>query len=344
MLPRLTICIPTFNRPYSIQRCLKSIETSLREFDFPVNICISDNSENDETLLVLMEFAESLKINYKKNSRNLGYAANFKSVVNMAATDYVWLIGDDDILLPNSFENIFNMFRDFPNLDFYYVNAYNLDASFFKNEWNFHKLPENMSKYSQSKPSRVLEFRELIDYKISSDFLGGMFLSIFKKKIWVSREYKVKDKDSISNKVFESLDDTFPHSKIFANSFMLSKAYFSELPMIVSVSGEREWAKHYPIIRTFRLFDLLIEYRKNGLSFSQYWRNVNYVVRYFMYDSIHYLRYRKRFYSDVNFWLYLRMAIITPNFYLSILRVIVGGFKRIMNLSKFYVRLFRNEN
>ncbi|MEN9325938.1 MAG: hypothetical protein RI943_349 [Bacteroidota bacterium] len=347
MHKKLAICIPTFNRPRSMERCLRSIEVALDKFTFPIEICISDNSENSDTEKIALAFQEKMKIKYKKNYRNLGYAGNFKSAVNMAESEYVWLIGDDDVLTPNTFDLVSKMFRSFADLDFYYVNAYHLESKNIikiNDEFDFISSKKFMKEHSKSRPSRTMKFKELIDYKMSSDFLAGMFLSIFRKNLWLQSQDLVLNKNLNSNIYFDSLDDTFPHAKIFANTFMSSDTFYSEVPMIIAVSGEREWSKYFPLIRTFRMLDLMKEYRNNGLEFRVYWKNINHIAKYFAYDSLYYWGNKTGNYPKIELATYAKSVILCPNFYLSFPRLVFGKISSMLKLRDFYVKFLNYEH
>ena len=55
-----------------------------------------------------------------------------------------------------------------------------------------------------------LRFNELINPNISFDFLGGIFLSVFRKKNW-DENTSVLDKNAIQdNRIFSHFDNTFP--------------------------------------------------------------------------------------------------------------------------------------
>ena len=45
----LSICIPTYNRPVSLNNCLNSIKLAKENFKtFDFEVCISDNSDNEK--------------------------------------------------------------------------------------------------------------------------------------------------------------------------------------------------------------------------------------------------------------------------------------------------------
>ena len=75
----------------------------------------------------------------------------------MAKSEFVWAIGDDDLLLPNSFKKINKIFLIDKKLDFFFINSFNLNLEYLK---NYHKpfdtknLPKNMKKFSHKEGSR----------------------------------------------------------------------------------------------------------------------------------------------------------------------------------------------
>jgi hypothetical protein len=173
-----------------------------------------------------------------------------------------------------------------------------------------------------------LKFDELVNYRVSFDFLGGMYLSIFDRRYWIENQNAASDK-KFPGIQFEDLDDTFPHAKIFANAFMGKQAYFSNKPVVVTISGKREWSDFYPLVRTFRLLDLLEEYRKNGLGFWIYFKNKNATFKYFGFDLMYCLAKRDTRWPGLKIATYIRSGILCPNLYISLLRLIAGKLRRI---------------
>jgi glycosyltransferase involved in cell wall biosynthesis len=328
---RLSICIPTYERPLSLENCLSSLEVANSNFQLNFEICISDNSENMYSEEIVSKFKNSLPITYKRNSTNLGYAGNFKNCVNMASGEFVWLIGDDDIIVPDSFKKLHNLFQAHPDVSFFCINTFMLNSDFlenFEHPFNSNFLPKELARFSNYEFEEEMTFSKLINHRIFFDFLGGMYLSIFRKCFWDANQSVLKLKE-YPNKKFEDLDDTFPHAKVFANAFMGQDAYYSNNPVIVAVSGKREWSSYYPLVRTFRLLDLLEEYRYNGLPFRLYIRNKNATYKYFTFDLVYYFAKRDQTWPILDIFTYIRNGFVCPNMYISLLRFILGKLKRI---------------
>lgn len=327
----ISICIPTFNRPKQLERCLESIKIADYFYTFAPQICILDSSNDDKTREISLRYSQILNIEYQKNAYNMGYAGNFKKCVAMASSRMAWLIGDDDLLVVDCFQRLDQLLSLQPNIKFFYCNAFQLDNIYFERfpkPFDTMSLPSSMKKYTNYSASKLLLFKELIDHKVSFDFLAGMFLSIFDREMWESGQSCVNEESSKSPIKFIDLDSTFPHSKIFANTFMNTQAYLIHDPLIVATSGEREWSHLYPMIRTFRLMDLLLEYKRNGLPYSQYLKNLNATVKHFAYDAIYYLQNRHNNFPKIDLKFYVLKALICPNFYLSFVRKLLSLLKR----------------
>lgn len=341
MEPKLSICIPTYNRPSQLENLLRSIEIAKENHSFPFEVCISDSSPDDRSQIIANSYANSFKIKFTKNRKAFGYAGNFRNCVNLATGEFVWLVGDDDLLLVKAFERIEKLFSDNPDVSFFCINANMLDFGYlasFPQPFSTMDLPKDMTVFSSSRFEGRLPFDELIDYKKFFDFLGGMYLSIFERSIWNDKQHVVSYKKLPLVK-FEDLDDTFPHSKIFANAFMGKAAYFSNNPVVVTVSGNREWSEFYPLVRTFRLLDLLEEYRKNGLNKWLYSKNKNATYKYFFYDLLYYLRKKDSTWPTFSISKYIVNGLMCPNLYFSLLRFIVG---KIVRAIKWPMRLFHS--
>lgn len=338
---KLSICIPTYNRARNLRNCLHSIEVINLAFRELVEICVSNNGSSDETDEIIKEAQLKMPINYNRNQSNIGIARNFVKVVNMASGEFVWLIGDDDLLLPNTFEKILMLIDEYQKVDYFFVNSYHLTTEFvFNFPQPFHtiNLPKKMDHFSNYKKSREMPFLALIDPDKSFDFLGGMYLAVFRRSKWLEK-VSVLNQDAINDtRIFSHFDNTFPHVKIFANAFADSSAYFNAEPLSVCLTGAREWSKFYPLIHSVRLVEALEEYRKNGLSYWQYWRCRNFALNNFISDLGSMILRRNSGLKYVNLHTIIFKNLIYPNTYLSLIYFIIRKISISIKLvsSKFY--------
>lgn len=96
--PLLTIAIPTYNRAVYLRQSLEALLPQLGGHP-EVELLISDNASPDSTLCVIQAFRErGLCLIHKRNEVNIGADANFLQCYELARGEYVWIVGDDDII------------------------------------------------------------------------------------------------------------------------------------------------------------------------------------------------------------------------------------------------------
>ncbi len=319
---KLSICVPTFNRCQHLVNCLNSITANTNFQKKDIQICVSDNCSTDATEAVVQSAQEITDIVYRKNENNIGLARNFLEVVNMADGEYVWLIGDDDLLLPTALEELIKIINKNSEVDLFYINEFNLTAEYvlsFPQPFDTTNLPSDMSRKSTWRQDGKMDFFDLISPKISGDFLNGISLSVFRRKKWVENA-SVLDSDALNDeRVFSSFDSTYPHIKIFAKAFSNSIVYFHSEPLSICLHGAREWAPMYSYVRSVRLVNAVEEYHKNGLPYIDYIRYKNRALRAFIPDMIYMFIYRKESgYEYIRPLQLLLSNCLYPEFYLSL--------------------------
>ena len=318
-LIKLSICIPTYNRSNSLINTLQSIVSSRGHNQ--IQVCVSDNGSDDQTKEVVSKYKDKLNIKYHRFSNNIGRVKNYLKVIHMADGVFTWLIGDDDLLMPDSINKILNLIKMNSRVDFFYINSFNLAAEYvfsYKQPFNIKNIPNKMSRFSNFKSEGELLFFDLINPKVSFDFVGAMFLVVFRKELWIKNENAL-DIEAVESKMdFSHYDNTFPHVKIFSVAFCKSYAYFYPKPLTINLSGIREWSPMSPLINIVRLVESLDEYKKNGLPIYQYIKCKNFAFRTFIPDFLRLiLRRSVSGYYYINPWRLLAKALLYPNTYLS---------------------------
>ncbi|MDA2928583.1 glycosyltransferase [Acidobacteria bacterium AH-259-O06] len=329
---KISICIPTYNRAAPLRNCLQSIILNRARSRADFEVCVSDNCSTDETGQVVRRAQADIAIKYHKNPRNLGIPRNFINAVEMADGEFVWLIGDDDLLLPCALERLSELINQYPDVDYFYVNSFHLTTQYvftFPQPFDTSNLPENMEPFSSWPYSGEMKFMDLIDPRISFDFLGGMYLSVFRRPNWIENAHVIDKSALADGRVLSSFDNTFPHVKIFAKAFANSRAFFCATPLSVCLSGAREWAPMYPFVKSVRLVEALDEYRKNGLPYIKYLKCKNYALNTFLPDLAYMIINREN--SGFAYIKPTRLMsnLLYPNFYFSVIYYLIRKLKAI---------------
>jgi glycosyltransferase involved in cell wall biosynthesis len=263
-----------------------------------------------------------MQVKYHRNTENIGIPGNFLNVVRMAEGEFAWLLGDDDLVLPDGIERICRLIEEHPAVDFFYVNSFHLNTEYvlsYPQPFSTDNLPTDMDPFSKWEKDGEIQFLDLVDPKISFDFLGGMFLAVFRREKWREAAGVLDPVAIADRRTFSAFDNTFPHVKIFAHAFAKSKAYFNAAPPSVCLTGAREWAPMYPMVRSVRLIEALQEYRRNGLPFRQYVRCKNFALRAFIPDIVYTFIHKKiSGYAYINPARLVIQNCLYPGLYLSI--------------------------
>jgi glycosyltransferase involved in cell wall biosynthesis len=97
----LTIYIPTFQRP-ELADCLASILPQLTD---GVRLIVSDNDPEQSA----RKYCQDARVLYSNNFQNVGADGNCLRSITSTLDDYLWVFGDDDIMLPNAIKTTLQM-------------------------------------------------------------------------------------------------------------------------------------------------------------------------------------------------------------------------------------------
>ncbi len=119
--PKLTVCIPTFNRAALLREGLEALASQGGAGLFAdVEILVSDNASEDNTAEIvqaIQEHCPALKLQYIRHPENIGMDRNLYGVVERAKGEFVLVVSDDDILLPGALAKLLALIAAHPDLD-----------------------------------------------------------------------------------------------------------------------------------------------------------------------------------------------------------------------------------
>jgi len=335
----LSICIPTFNRNNSLKNCLNLILISdkfLKDFDYEV--CVSDNCSEEDVTSTVLEFKNKLNIVVNINSENLGFSRNAIKCISMARGKFVWMIGDDDLILPNALNKIKFLIINNSNVDFFFLNSCYLDSNFLKKfshpfDTNILNI-QNMDSICKLKKDKKTNFWGVIDPNVSWEFLIGIFLSLFNKNKYLENIGVLNQNDLEDKRPWSNFDNTCAHAKILSSTFKDSDAYICTEPLSVNLIGLREWAPLYEFIEIVRIPELLDYYKSLGLNKWKFYYCKNYALRnFFNYFLKILIRGEVSGRKYVNLKKHFFYNFFYPNVWFSLIYFII---RKIFNLKKNY--------
>jgi len=171
---KVTVCIPTYNRAELIGATLNSVVKQ----DFKkINILVIDNNSSDETEKVVKSFNDK-RIQYFKNKKNLGFPGNLQRCFDLAKTEYLIFLADDDIFLQGAVIKLVEVMDKNPNC----IIGKSADYRFFNDKM----IPDIIDK--QSNKTIILErgdraISKSLDYSLGA--FSGLIIRKEGKKIKV---------------------------------------------------------------------------------------------------------------------------------------------------------------
>jgi abequosyltransferase len=116
--PLFSICIPAYNRAHLLPALLDSI--AAQEFDdYEVVVAEDASRERPEIRAVAERYGRGAlaeRLRYVENATNLGYDANFRSMLRHARGEYCFIMGNDDLLCAGALATAADAVRRHPGV------------------------------------------------------------------------------------------------------------------------------------------------------------------------------------------------------------------------------------
>jgi glycosyltransferase involved in cell wall biosynthesis len=148
MNPILSICIPTFNRAVQLDNLLNNIYEIKKSQNNTIEICISNNCSTDNTSEIIKKWTQKLKIKTTTQATNIGGNKNIIEVTRLATGKWILLVGDDDELIIEAFEQLLSFLTIVDAKDWILVGV---------NSGN-----SNLLGYLKSGKYEAIEFRKVV--------------------------------------------------------------------------------------------------------------------------------------------------------------------------------------
>lgn len=167
--PVVTIGMPVYNGARYLEEALRSI---LSQTYVDLELLISDNASTDATEAICRDYAaRDRRIQYFRNSRNLGAAANYNRVIHLARGRYFRHAAHDDILAPTNIERCVEVLDAQPDVALAYPRMVMIDADGKAIETREHSL-----ELGEARPSaRFAKYAHLCDEGSMCDPVFGLF-------------------------------------------------------------------------------------------------------------------------------------------------------------------------
>ena len=187
----LTIAIPTHNGAMYIQETISSVWNQLSD-NLDVEILVLDNASSDQTSEILSEMVNSgVRLTALRNGAVLGPNENFRLAVEMSKGEYVWLLADDDVIIPGGVELMLNTIVE--------TRPNSVVAEFTSVDENLRALSPGEEEHShpteEQTPTHEFLYGEDAFRKIGFQLIGLLSANCFRRDLFLkeSRDLEIPD-------------------------------------------------------------------------------------------------------------------------------------------------------
>lgn len=99
--PSLTVAIPTYKRASYLREAVESARNQKTQVSYEIIVVDNNPDRNDETENLMSEYRNIAGISYYKNSQNIGMTGNWNRLYELATTDWIVMLHDDDMIYPD---------------------------------------------------------------------------------------------------------------------------------------------------------------------------------------------------------------------------------------------------
>ncbi|MER3589680.1 MAG: glycosyl transferase family 2, partial [Mastigocladus sp. ERB_26_1] len=142
-MPKISICIPTFNR---VKLLPFAIDSVLQQTYQDLELIICDDGSRDGTPKLISQYTDS-RIRYIRHSQNIGKSNNMRSGFEAATGEYFIKFDDDDRLTPDFLGRTASILDQDPSIDFVGTDHWIIDIDNIRDEV---KTQENSRRWGRA--------------------------------------------------------------------------------------------------------------------------------------------------------------------------------------------------
>lgn len=238
----LSIAIPTYNRKDFLIENLRQIVGIIGKNKDRISLVISDNASTDGTDSAIQELLNSVdfEVEFYRHPNNIGSNSNFDFIISKCASKYVYLMGDDDVLFPNSINTMLEYISKYPSVSFFHFNYFLGNSAMNAFKLQYPNLKSGVKDVCYGTGKELIE--EFFD--------GPSFMSsvLFKRDVW-----RIND-------VHKKKYDGYRWLACLYFNILSSPCVFSPVPIVAQRTGIGGYSKnwtYFSIVEMSEIFEEL---------------------------------------------------------------------------------------
>ena len=237
--PRLSVCISTYNRAEWLAASLKNWARLYPQPLADVELLVCDNTSTDHTPDVVRPYLDRSDFSYHRNPQNVGMLGNLRETAHRAKGQYVWILGDDDLLLPGAVERVLKAITAHPGIALVYLNYA------FTREEDARKIKDFDAFFAQAQPIVSPEGDKYGPIRSicarNENFFTAIYTLVFR------RDHAMKAYSQDTNgRPFSSMPTCIPTTTYVLGNMMEEPGLWIGTPQVV-VNLNVSWVKYAPL-------------------------------------------------------------------------------------------------
>jgi FkbM family methyltransferase len=237
--PRLSVCISTYNRAEWLTTALRNLE---RLYPAPipgVEFVVCDNASTDHTPEVVRPYLTRPDVVYRRNPENVGMLGNLRETSRATSGDYIWILGDDDLVLPGAVERVLDAIETHPDASLVYLNYAFTRIDDARTVTDFDQFFAEATPIVPSESDLVGPIREICAQ--NENFFTAIYTLVFKRE----HGLRAYDQDT-SGRPFSTMLTCIPTTHYVLHNMMEEKGVWLGAPQVV-VNMNVSWMRYAPL-------------------------------------------------------------------------------------------------
>ena len=223
-----------------------------------IEVVVCDNTSTDHTPEVVNPYMGRRDFRYYRNPKNVGMLGNLRVTAHHARGRHIWIIGDDDLLMPGSVRRVTEILRKSPDLALVYLNYA------YTNEDNPEAIADLESFFAHSTP--IVAPGKDIDATVreisteSENFFTAIYCLVFRRD-HALRSYS----QNTEGRPFSTMLTTIPTTHYVLTRMMDERGYCVGDPQVV-VNMNVSWMKYATLWILERIPEVFDYAERNGVA------------------------------------------------------------------------------
>lgn len=237
--PVLSVCISTYNRAEWLATSLRNWARLHPEPVEGVELLVVDNASTDHTADVVQPYLARPDFTFRRNRTNVGMLGNLRVTAHAAKGNYIWILGDDDLMVGGAIDRILGAISTHPGTALVYLNYAYTRIADARQVGDFERFFAEASPIVPAEPDRHGRIKEICAR--NENFFTAIYTLVFRRDHAI-RAYS----QDTSGRPFSTMLTAIPTTYYVLHHMMDEPGVWIGTPQVI-VNMNVSWMKYAPL-------------------------------------------------------------------------------------------------